>query len=297
MNLNSCIAFGNGEYRPLGETSISILDLGLIHCDSTYDVCHVWEGNFFRLDWHLDRFFQSAQGIRLPLPLNRTEITNIMSNCVAKSQLKNAFVWMLATRGIPKSGNPRDFASCETKFFAYAKPYYGITAGQEFQKPVTLYISPRVRFPKNSMDPIYKSFHWGDLTAAQFESLDHGAETAVLVDLDGNITEGPGFNVFCVKDNVVITPKNGVLEGITRKAIIEICKESKISIQLRNPSPKEFESADEVFLSSTAGGLTPVSHVNKIRIGAGAPGPFTKQLSKLYWEKHFEKSWTTAVKY
>jgi len=83
-------------------------------------------------------------------------------------------------------------------------------------------VSTKQRIPAESIDPVVKNYHWLDLVMGQFEAYDRGGETAAVVDLQGNITEGPGFNIFAVKGSVVTTPASGVLEGITRKTAIEL---------------------------------------------------------------------------
>jgi len=199
---------------------------------------------------------------------------------------------MICTRGTPKSGNPRDLKSCVIRFIAYAKPYYGLPLDE---KSIHIIISSTVRIPPSSIDPILKSFHWGDLTQAQFEAIDRGADTAILVDLEGNVTEGPGFNIFVVLDGIVISPKRGVLQGITRRAILEICDEFDIPAKLDVLSPEDLRGAEEVFLTSTSGGITSVNRVDEVQIGNGQPGPITRKLSELYWAKHNDDRWTSPL--
>lgn len=297
ISLEESVGYADGKFCPLKDLSLSILDLGVIHCDSTYDVCHVFDGNFFRLDWHLDRFFNSARGLKLEIPLSRIEVERVLSECVKRSGLRNAFVWMVCTRGVPVTGNPRDLDSCKPRFLAYAKPYYAIKVGAPSNQPVKIIVSSRVRFPKVSMDQSLKSWHWGDLTAAQFEAKERSADTAVLVDLDGHLTEGPGFNIFWVKNGTVLTPKSGMLEGITRKVMLALCKEEKIPTELRNPPPKELVTAEEIFLTSTSGGITPVSHFEGKEILTHSKNSLTNRLSDLYWKKHSDRGWITPIKY
>jgi branched-chain amino acid aminotransferase len=138
---------------------------------------------------------------------------------------------------------------------------------------------------------------WGDLTRGLFDAYDRGGETVVLVDSQGNIAEGPGFNVFAVIQGVVRSPGGTVLEGITKMTVNELCEELGTSIKAGPVTPKELRSADEVFLSSTAGGIMPVTRVDDETIGNGRPGSVTTSLKDLYWAKHQQGWHATAVRY
>jgi branched-chain amino acid aminotransferase len=151
------------------------------------------------------------------------------------------------------------------------------------------------RIPPESVDPTVKNYHWLDLVAGMFEAYDRGAENVVLVGLDGNLTEGPGFNLFVVKDGAVATPARGVLEGITRQTALDLCAELGITAAARPIEAATVKAADEVFITSTAGGIMPVTRVDDAPIGDGRPGPVTGRLLDLYWQKHADPDWTTPV--
>jgi branched-chain amino acid aminotransferase len=146
------------------------------------------------------------------------------------------------------------------------------------------------RVPDESVDPAVKNYQWSDLTTGLLEAHDHGFDTAVLCDAAGMVTEGPGFNVFMVKDGRVLTPDRGSLHGITRKSVLELCNELGISAEVA-PIPRALlEDADEVFAATTAGGVMPVSRLNERIIGNDRPGPVSLRLKSLYWQKH-EQGW------
>ena len=118
----------------------------------------------------------------------------------------------------------------------------------------------------------------------------------VLVDLDGNISEGPGFNLFAVKDGKAVTPKSGVLEGITRATTLELCRELNVDATLGTLTVDAIRGAEEVFITSTAGGIMPVRTIDGQAVGDGAPGPVTQRLSELYWKMHEDPVCTTPVR-
>ncbi|MFQ5954899.1 MAG: aminotransferase class IV, partial [Kiloniellales bacterium] len=134
-----------------------------------------------------------------------------------------------------------------------------------------------------------------DFIAGLFDAYDRGAENVVLVDQQGDIAEGPGFNVFAVKDGRVLTPAEGTLKGITRRTALELCAELAIPAEEGVLSAAALREADEVFLTSTAGGIMPVSRIDDAPVGPGRPGPVTQRLTDLYWAKHTDPAWTTPV--
>ena len=93
------VAFMDGQYLPVSEAKISVLDWGLLHSDATYDTAHVWNGRFFRLNLHLDRFFGGLDRLRMSIPHDRAQVTAILENCVALSGHRAAYVEMICTRG------------------------------------------------------------------------------------------------------------------------------------------------------------------------------------------------------
>ncbi|MBT6274313.1 MAG: branched-chain amino acid--2-keto-4-methylthiobutyrate aminotransferase [Chromatiales bacterium] len=290
------VAYMDGELMPVGAARLPILDWGLTRSDATYDVVHVWKGAFFRLDDHLDRFLSSCGGLRLDPKLGREDIRSVLMACVRASGLRDAYVEMACTRGVPPPG-VRDPSDCDNRFFAFAIPFVWVLSEARQDAGAKLHISDVPRIGASSVDPTIKNFHWGDLTRGLFQAMDLGADTAVLVDAAGFLTEGPGFNVFAVKGGRVTTPGAGVLEGITRASVRELCEAESIEFSMAAITPGQLLAADEVFISSTAGGIMPVSYVNNRVLGMGRPGPLSRRLRELYWQRHEEGWHATSVDY
>lgn len=289
-------AFVDGEYVPVNEARLPLLDWGFTRSDVTYDVVHVWKGSFFRLDDHLDRFQRSCAQLRLDPEYERREIRAILIDCVRHSGLRDAYVEMICTRGVPVPGS-RDPRLCRNRFFAFAIPFVWIVSPERQKEGAHLIISDVPRIAPASVDPTVKNFHWGDLTRALFQAFDRGSDSALLVDNDGYLSEGPGFNVFRVHDGSVTSPGGTVLEGITRASVHELCEELHVPFALKRITPDELLDADEVFISSTAGGVMPVTRIDARILGNGRPGPLTMHLRELYWRKH-EQGWhATPVDY
>jgi len=294
--LRAGVAFVDGLFVPAAEARISILDWGFTRSDVTYDVAHVWKGRFFRLEDHLDRFERSCAKLRLVLPHPRDEVRRILMECVRLSGLRDAYVEMVCTRGVPAPGS-RDPRTCGNAFHAFAIPFVWVIPPEVQARGAHLIVTDVPRIPPASIDPTAKNFHWGDLTRALFEAYDRGGDTAACVDLDGNVSEGPGFNVFHVRRGRVRSPGGTVLEGITRRTVHELCDELGIPFELGPVTPEDLREADEVFLSTTAGGIMPVGRIDGDPIGRGGPGPLTIRLRDLYWRRHEEGWHGTRVAY
>lgn len=290
-------AFAEGAYVPIAEAKISLLDWGFTHSDVTYDVVHVRNGSFFRLEDHLTRFEASMRALRLDPGYDRTGIKAIVTECVRRSGLRDAYVAMVTTRGRPRVRGSRKPGDCDNQFFAYAVPWIDVITPDVQERGAHIIVAHNIRIPPEAVDPTVKNYHWGDFTQALFEAADRGADTAVLLDQDGHVTEGPGFNVFAVRDGKVVTPDRGTLLGITRQTVFELCEELGIAVEVRPMSAEELRTADEVFLATTAGGVMPVSRIDDRIQGNDRPGPISLGLKELYWKKHAQGWHATPVDY
>ena len=287
-------AWIDSKYVELAEAKIPILDWGFLRSDATYDVVHVWKGRFFRLDKHIDRFFESTKKLRMPCQISRDELKKVLANCVIKGKLENAYVEMIQTRGIsPKF--VRDPRLATPHVMAFAVPFGWILKQEDFEKGLNVLLTDIKRIPPSSVDPTIKNYHWMDLVTGMLDAYEKGNDTAVLVDENNNITEGPGFNLFCINDSGIFTPDHGVLEGITRQSIFDLAKELHLPIMKKSISVDELYNAKELFATSTAGGIMPITRVSGQEIGKGSVGSLTRQLHKLYWEKHSDDSWSTSI--
>ena len=289
-------AFIEGAYVPIAEARIPILDWGFTRSDVTYDVVHVWGGKFFRLDHHLDRFEKSLASVRMSIPHERDEVVEILMRLMRLSQLRDAYVEVLCTRGMPPKGT-RDPRACENRFIAFAIPFVWIADEEMRARGINLYLSSYLRIPPGSVDPTAKNFHWGDMIRALFESYERGCDMPVVVDLDGNIAEGPGFNVFAVKGGTATTPGGTCLEGITRRTALDLLGELNVKGEVGTVSPDDLRGADEVFVTSTAGGILPVTKIDHEPVGDGATGPVTERLRDLYWVRHEDDREATPIDY
>ena len=277
-------AYLDGTYMPVGEAKIPVTDWGYRRSDVTYDVVSVWGGKFFRLDDHLRRFQASMEHFRLQPRESISDLRAILHEVVRRSGLREAYVAMDALRSVPSAEGPRHPAHARTYLLAFAVPYVWLMSAEKRECGAHLIISSTPRIPEASVNPRAKNFHFADMTRSMFEAQDKGADNPILLDYDGNVTEGPGFNIFAVTNGKVSTPARGVLEGITRLTAIELCGRLGVPCEVCTVPADELRNADEIFITSTAGGIMGVTRLDGRMLGNDRPGPVTRRLHEAYWE-------------
>ena len=291
-------AWMKGEIIPISAASIPVTDWGVTHSDITYDVAPVWDGGFFRLTDYVGRFQESMAQLQLDIGMDTNSIVAALHEMVAASGLKSAYVAMVASRGVPMIPGTRDPRDCQNHFYAWCIPYVFLIRQEVDIAAHSLWVAKSVtRIPESALDPTIKNYQWGDFTKGLLEAKDNGAETAVLLDQDGNVTEGPGFNVFCVKDGRVITSDHGTLKGISRRTVLEMCAEAGIEVEVRPLPLAEFMQSDEVFLSTTGGGVVPITAVDGRIFSNGAAGAITTALYQRYWEWMHDPAYRDEINY
>lgn len=283
-------AYIDGRFMPLAEAAIPITDWAYRRSDVTYDVASVWKRNFFRLDDHIARFRRSMGKWRMNPAETDADLKEIALAVVALSQLQDAYVGMDCLRGKAKPGMPSHPANARNYVAVFARPFGWLIPPEVQARGAHLIIAKTPRIPDDSVDPTVKNFHWGDLTQALFEAHDAGADGAILLDHQGFVTEGPGYNAFCVLDGTVLVSDHGALEGITRRTVIELCGELGIPVEVRPVASAELREADEVFLSTTAGGIMPASRLDGRILGNDRPGPVASRLREIFWQRR-EQGW------
>ena len=289
-------AWMHGEIMPINDAAIPVTDWGLTHSDITYDVVHVWDGRFFRMEDYLARFERSMEKVRLKVDQDREDMRRILHQMVGRSGLQRSYVSLVATRGQPSVPGSRDPRLCDNYFYAWCVPFVWVFLEEVLGRGAHLKIAEAAsRISPDSVDPTAKNYHWGDFTQGLFEAKEAGFDNTLLLDSDGNVTEGPGFNVFMIKNGKVRTPRKGVLEGITRKVAMEICEHHGLEVSIDDIPLAEFLEADEVFATTTGGGPVAISRINDRVFSNDAPGEVTKQINDTYWQWHEDPSMSEPV--
>jgi branched-chain amino acid aminotransferase len=290
-------ALVDGEIVSIGEARVPITDMGFSRSDVTYDVVAVWGGAFFRLDDHIERFRRSCERLRLDPGVNDEGLRDKLIEIVATTRLRDAYVDVICTRGVPEQGT-RDPRRVQNRLYAYAIPYVWVLPWEERDSGMDVIIARKVeRISPTAVDPTVKNFHWGDLTQGLYEAYDRGARFPVLLDSHGHVTEGPGYNVFALVDGILLTPATGVLEGITRRTVIELAREQGIDVRETVVDVATFRRGTELFATSTAGGVMAITSLDGRPIGDGTVGTLTRRIRDHYWAAHADPRYTTPITY
>ena len=273
-------AYVRGRFVPIAEATLPVTDWGFTRSDVVYDVVHVFNGGFFRLQDHLDRFERSMEKRRIRPPEDRAQIEAILHRCVALAGFSDSYVAMVASRGRPRIAGSRRPADCDNHLIAYALPWIDVVPKDVQERGAHIWVASNPRVADASVDPTVKNYQWGDLTTGLLEAHDQGFDTAVLCDAEGYLTEGPGFNVFLVRDGRVVTPDRGSLHGITRQSVLDLCAELGIEAAVEPVPRAALAEADAIFLATTAGGVMPGARIGHRILGNDRPGPVSLRLKQ-----------------
>ena len=280
------IAYVNGEFVPQSEAKLSIFDHGVLYGDGVFDAFCAWNRQIFKLDQHIDRFFKSLNIFQIDMSLSKENLKEIVVEVVQRNREKNQYIKCIVTRGV----GPRPLLSpvgCNPSVVVFSRPYLWLSdSGDVLEKGVKARISNMRAIPTQCMDHKSKNLNYAHFVLIKMEALSAGADEAIILDIDGFVNEGPGYNVFVVNKGRLFTPSSseGILAGITRETVFEIAKQQGIEVIEFRISPYDIYNADEVFFSSTAGSIIPVVEVDGRRIASGIPGPITKRIYELYFE-------------
>jgi len=266
----------NGKFYNRENARISVFDHGLLYGDGVFEGIRSYDRLIFRLKDHIDRLYISARAIVLKIPLAKEEMVEAVCRTIVKNNLDNAYVRLIVTRGTGDLGlDPRKCKGGPSviiiadKIKLYPEKYY---------KQGLAIITARTQ--QNSiyaLNPAIKSLNYLTNILAKIEAVSSGREEAIMLNAKGYVTECTGDNIFIVKNNIVYTPplSAGLLEGITRDAVIEIAKKKKIKLKQKNFKLNKVYNADECFLTGTAAELIPVIRVDNRKIGNARPGDVT----------------------
>ena len=269
----------DGKFYPKSEAKVSVYDHGLLYGDGVFEGIRAYDGVVFKLMEHIDRLYTSAHTIMLEIPVSREEMQSIVLNTLKRNKLKEAYIRLIVTRGIGDLGlDPRKCPKPST--IVITEPTIVLYSKEMKEKGITTMITWVKRDPVDATSHEVKSLNYLNNVLAKIESNFAGIDEAIYLDQAGLVCEGTAENVFIVKEAKVITPptSTGALRGITRTAVITLVEKLGYPAMERNITPNELFTADEVFLTGTAAGITPVREVNKRVIGNGKPGPITKRL-------------------
>jgi len=279
------LIYVNGEFYPRDEAKISVFDSGYLVGDGVWEGIRLHDGEFAFLDRHLDRLFQGAKAIDLDIGKTRQEMADALRETVRRNGMRtDVHIRLMVTRGNKKTpsqdprltdGGPNVVIIAEHK---KADP-------EVRERGVRLFTSTVRRPPPDTLDQKLNCHSKLHEVIALIQALKAGADEALMLDPDGAVATCNATNFFIVRGGEVWTSTGHYnLNGITRGAVIELCKAHGIPVHERSFSLTDVYDADEAFVTGTFGSLTPVVAVDGREIGAGRPGPMTARLSELYRE-------------
>lgn len=273
------IAYVNGDFVPLAEAKISVLDRGFLFADGVYEVTAVIDGKLVDNAPHLERLARSLREIEMDQPVPLEEITALQLELAKRNNMSEGGIYLQITRGAAE----RDFAYPKD-----AKPSLvmftqerNLVDDPRAEKGVAVITTPDLRWKRRDI----KSVAMLAQTIAKQEAAKVGAAEAIMVE-DGVVTEGSSSTAWIVKDGKLITRNlsNSVLPGVTRRSVLAICDELGLSVEERTYTVEELYEADECFITAATTLVMPVVKVDDRVMSNGAPGPIASRLRQLYIE-------------
>ncbi len=278
----SRIAYVNGRYLPHCDGMVHIEDRGYQFADGVYEVTAVRNGRLVDSDMHLERLERSLSELRIPMPMSGRAILAVMEETARRNRVRDGIVYTQVTRGVAR----RDHA-----FPKAAKPAVVMTAkSMDFEgiarkagEGVKVVSVPDIRWDRCDI----KSISLLPNCLAKQEAKDRGAFEAWMIDAEGYVTEGSSTNAWIVDAEGRIVTREvspNILNGITRRALLQLAADAGTEIVERRFTLEEAMSAREAFLTSTTAFVMPIVEIDGRPVGNGAPGILTERLRQSYVE-------------
>jgi branched-chain amino acid aminotransferase len=282
MNKDNFPAWYNGKFCHASDVSIRMQDFGLLRSYGVYEVISIKNNCILALDQHIDRFLQGCKYYYINIPYKFDNLISIIKELNAQVT-EDIHVWLIVTRGEPVSYDTRDVLNAIPNIAMITEPYGQINDGNALR----LSISRKVRrISDMSINQKYKNFARQDFTIAQIETSLKGFNGPLLLDNDNLLTEGPQFSVAIIKDGKVMSPAKNRLPGITMDVIRLLCQEHNIEFAYCDITEELLNSADDMFATSTAGGVISIITVDNKQFVKTALQEKIKSLYQLAWEQN-----------
>ena len=271
-----------GKLFDKSDAKISVYDHGLLYGDGVFEGIRSYAGHVFRLEQHVDRLYDSARAIHLAIPMAKTEMVQAVLDTLAVNQLQDAYIRLVVTRGAGSLGlDPRKTTDPQVIIITDSISLYPEELYEHGLKIIT---SGTIRNHPAALNPRIKSLNYLNNILAKIEGTNAGCLEALMLNHEGKISECTGDNIFVVSRGVLHTPSidSGILDGITRQAVIELARGRGLAVHERTMDRHDVYTADECFLTGTAAEVIPVVECDGRPIGSGKPGPITQDLRKRF---------------
>jgi branched-chain amino acid aminotransferase len=260
------------------EAKISIYDHGLLYGDGVFEGIRAYNKRIFKLKEHVERLYESANAIDLKIPISKQEFNKKIIETCRKNEVKDGYIRVVVTRGVGDLGlDPRKCKSPTIIIIARSIALY------EHKEGLTMITTTIRRTPAQCLSPNIKSLNYLNNILARIEANHAGVDEALLLDIDGYVSEASADNIFYIKDDLITTPPTATnLKGITRATVLELTRELGYDNRVSLFTLFDIYNADEVFLTGTAAEIESVVKIDGRVIGDGKPGKITKRLIEAY---------------
>lgn len=271
----------NGNFIPWGEAQTHVLSHSLHYGGAIFEGLRCYETDegsaIFRLTDHMERFLYSMRALKMELPYSAEELAVAVVETVKKNRLMRGYIRPLAFYGYGKMGlNPK---GAPVEIIIACWPWGKYLSADALK----VKIADHMRIHPQTTDINAKiSGHYANSIMASQEIIGTDFDEVLLLDYTGAIAEGPGENIFMVKDGILITPVENILKGITRDTILTIARDLGYEVRETSIMPEELFTADEAFLTGTAAEISPIASVDGNQIGKKIPGPMTETIKTVY---------------
>jgi branched-chain amino acid aminotransferase len=268
----------SGKFVAKEDAKISVYDHGLLYGDGVFEGLRSYGGKVFRLDEHLTRLYESAKAIWLQIPIAIDAMAKAVNETLRVNNLSDAYIRLVVTRGAGslgldpnKTSDPQVIIIAD-KISLYPPEYY--------EKGLSIVTASTIRNHAAALSPRIKSLNYLNNILAKIEGLQAGCIEALMLNAKGEVAECTGDNIFLVRRKQLLTPPidAGILEGVTREAVMELARKQKIEVREIALTRHDVYVAEECFLTGTAAEVIPVVKVDNRVIGNGEPGPVTRDL-------------------
>ena len=272
----------SGKFYDKDDAKISVYDHGLLYGDGVFEGMRSYSGKVFRMKQHLDRLWDSARAIWLEIPMTRDEVAKAVNDALATNGIKDGYIRLVVTRGAGALG--LDPNRCSNPQVIVIADHIQMYPKEMYEQGLSIITASTIRNHSAALSPRIKSLNYLNNIMAKIEGLQAGCVEALMLNAKGEVAECTGDNIFIVRKGVLQTPPidAGILEGITRDAVLDIAGELKISVQQIPLVRHDIFIADECFLTGSAAEIIPVVKLDNRVIGDGRPGPLTHRLTERF---------------
>jgi branched-chain amino acid aminotransferase len=287
---NERVAWFNGEFMPENQVKIPFRDLSWIYGDGCFDMTRSFDHKLFKVKEHVQRLYRSLKYLRIDPGFGPERMVALTEELFERNRHllgadEDYWIGQRISRGVKSvPGDNLDYHGPNVVLECLPLPL--VQRAKLFKEGIRVVVPSHRRTPPESLTPRAKTHNYLNMIVAnqEVQSIDPEA-WAVLLDINGNLAEGMGSNIFAVREGTLLTPREKfVLPGVSRQTVIDLARDEGIPVAETDIDLYDSYTADEVFLTSTSLCICPATNINGVEIGAKDQvwGPVTKQLADAY---------------